>query len=145
LFNGALYGRQWSVDKTGTTALPVGTGVHLVVPPSTTDHFCYLDGDDAVPGGIAFVPFDLVRNLALAVRDDGDVAVLVDLEKVSFITVGLTTARNNGMAWRRWSFNWLTPRRRGKRHQRKLVLDISLWLSFAGFRTSCACTPLVKS
>jgi hypothetical protein len=49
------------------------------------------DEDDAVPGGIAFVPFNLVvghgdfravRNLDLAVRDDRNVMAAFDLKDV---------------------------------------------------------------
>jgi hypothetical protein len=60
------------------------------------------DEDDAVPGGIAFVPFQLVigngdfgpvRDVSLSIRDDGDVTILIYLKEVRLVCVGLTTAR----------------------------------------------------
>ena len=54
------------------------------------------DEDDAVPCGIAFVPFNLVvghgdfrpvRNLAFAVRDDRNVMAAFDLEDVGLVCV----------------------------------------------------------
>jgi hypothetical protein len=62
------------------------------------------DEDDAVPRGIAFVPFNLVighgdfgpvRNVSLSIRDDGDVMILGYLEEVRLVCVGLATARNS--------------------------------------------------
>src|SRR3954463_8372896 len=64
------------------------------------------DEDDAVPGRVTLVPFHLVvghgdfrsvRYIALAVRDDRDVAAAVDLEDVGFVGVGLAAARNSGV------------------------------------------------
>jgi hypothetical protein len=58
--------------------------------------------NNAVTGGISFVPFQLVighgnfcpvRNDSLSIRDDGHVMIMVYLEKVSLVCVGLATAR----------------------------------------------------
>ncbi len=57
------------------------------------------DKNNAVPGRISRVPFQLligdgdfgaVRDFALTVRDNRDVMVLIDLEEISFVSVGLT-------------------------------------------------------
>jgi hypothetical protein len=64
--------------------------------------------DDAVPSGITFVPFQLVigngdfgpvRDVALPIRDDGDVTILIYLEEVRLVCVGLATARNSWVVW----------------------------------------------
>ena len=58
--------------------------------------------NNAVTGGISFVPFQLVsghgdfcpvRNDSLSIRDDGHVMILFYLEEVSLVCVGLATAR----------------------------------------------------
>jgi hypothetical protein len=68
------------------------------------------DKNNAVPGGISRVPFQLligdrdfgaVRDFALTVRDNRDVMVLIDLEEISFVSVGLTATWSVGIVGRR--------------------------------------------
>src|SRR4029077_13479876 len=77
---------------------PAGGDVAIDLPLDT-------DEDDAVPGRVSLVPFHLVvghgdfrpvRYIALAVRDDRDVAAAADLEDVGFVGVGLAAARASG-------------------------------------------------
>src|SRR4051794_13132388 len=78
---------------------PAGGDVTIDLPLDT-------DEDDAVPGRVSLVPFHLVVGhgdfcpvgyLALAVRDDCDVAPAVDLEDVGFVGVGLAAAGDSGV------------------------------------------------
>jgi hypothetical protein len=58
------------------------------------------DEDNAVPGRVSFVPFNLVIgysdsrpvwDVSLSVGDDGNVVIELDLEEVGLVGVGLTT------------------------------------------------------